>query len=152
MNRLRALIVCTLTLGGTARAATRAIVVTNAWSRPASRTAVVYAELHSSAAFPDRLIGAVSPAARRVTLHETSGATMKPASMDSMPMTGAMTSMKSLSFIPIPAHGSTLLKPGGYHLMLDLRRGIGAGQVIPLRLHFARAGWIAASASVRAAR
>ena len=66
-----------------------------------------------------------------------------------MPTNGSMTSMKSLRSIPIPARGTTFLKPGGYHLMLDLRRAIKAGQVIPLRLHFARAGWIATSATVR---
>ena len=152
MTRVRALILCMPALGGVALAATRAVVVSNAWSRPASETAVVYAELHNSATVTDRLVGASSPAARSVTLHETSGATSPrmSTSMDNMPMTGSMTSMKSLSSIPIPALGSTFLKPGGYHLMLDLRRGIKAGQIIPLRLHFERAGWVAASAHVRA--
>ncbi len=141
-----------VTLTGVADAAPPAIVVSDAWSRPAEVTAVVYASLRNRAPLSDRLIGAESPSATNVTLHETKTMKTSPAAaaMDNMPMNGALTSMKSLSAIPIPARGSTLLKPGGYHLMLDLRRGLKAGQTIPLRLHFARAGWIATTASVRA--
>jgi hypothetical protein len=60
--------------------------------------------------------------------------------------------MKPVSSIPIPAHGTTSLSPGGYHLMLDLRHDLKAGETIPLRLHFPRAGWFAASAHVRPIR
>ena len=151
MTRPYALILSVLALTGVAQGTTSTIVVSNAWSRPANGTAVVYAVLLNRATLSDRLVGAVSPVATSVTLHETSDAKTTPAStsMDNMPMTGSMTSMKSLSFIPIPARGVTLLKPGGYHLMLDLRHGIKAGEMIALRLHFARAGWLATSASVR---
>jgi copper(I)-binding protein len=65
-----------------------------------------------------------------------------------MPM-GEVMSMKPVSSIPVPAFGTTKLAPGGYHVMLDLWRSIRSGETIPLRLHFARAGWIATSTHVR---
>lgn len=146
-----AAILVTFAITGIGYAATPAIVVSDAWSRPANGTAVVYATVRNYAERPDRLVGAASPAATSVTLHETSESktAQGSASMDGMPMTGAMTSMASLSSIPVPAHGSTRLAPGGYHLMLELRHGTVAGQTIPLRLHFARAGWVATDARVR---
>jgi copper(I)-binding protein len=130
---------------------TPAVSVTDAWSRPATGTGVIYATLHNNAAVADRLIGASSPLARHIGLHETSEMKMPgmSTSMGNMPMTGSMTSMKAVSSIPVPAHGSTSLAPGGYHLMLDLRRDLKAEETVPLRLHFARAGWVTTSAQVR---
>jgi copper(I)-binding protein len=131
-----------------------AVSVTDAWSRPATGTGVIYATLHNNAAMADDLIGASSPLARHIGLHETSEMKMPgmSTSMGNMPMTGSMTSMKSVSSIPVPAHGTTSLAPGGYHLMLDLRRDLKAGETVPLRLHFARVGWVTTSAQVRPIR
>jgi copper(I)-binding protein len=143
-----------------AQAATAPIQVSDAWSRPATGTGVVYATLRNSGAVTDRLIGATSPLATHVGLHQSSESKMPGTSMpmsamsgmDKMPMGGSMMSMKDVGAIPVPAHGATKLAPGGYHLMLDLRRDVKAGDVIPLRLHFARAGWIATAATVRPIR
>jgi copper(I)-binding protein len=137
-----------------ASGASGSIVVSDAWSRPATGTAVVYATLRNDGNVADRLVGATSPLATSVELHESSetkvaGAPMMMGNVK-MPMGNSMMSMKALSSIPIPAHGSASLHPGGYHLMLDVRRDLHAGDVIPLRLHFARAGWIATKVSVRA--
>jgi copper(I)-binding protein len=133
-----------------AAADTPTVSVADAWSRPATGTGVIYATLHNNTSVPDRLIGASSPLARHIGLHETWEMKMPgmSTSMGNMPLAGSMTSMKSVSSIPIPAHGTTSLAPGGYHLMLDLRRDLKAGEAVPLRLHFARAGWISASAQV----
>lgn len=155
MKRLSALLFLGLACTGVT-SATSTIRVSNAWSRPATGSAVVYAIFRNDGPLPDRLIGGSSPFASRVELHESSETKM-PAmsgagSMDNMPMEGGMMSMKSLSSIPVPARGETELKPGGYHLMLDLRRDLRAGETIPLRLHFARAGWITTSATVRPIR
>ncbi len=73
-------------------------------------------------------------------------------SMGNMTLGSSMMSMKSVPAIPIAAGGTTTLAPGGYHLMLDLRRDLKPGETIPLRLHFARAGWIATAAYVRPIR
>ena len=131
-----------------------AVSVTDAWSRPATVTGVVYATLHNRAAVADHLVGASSPLARHIGLHETSEMKLPgmSTSMGNMPMTGSMTSMKSVPSIPVPAHGTTSLAPGGYHLMLDLRRDLKAGEVVPLRLHFVRSGWVTTSAQVRPIR
>ncbi len=141
-------------MAGTASGATAPISVSDVWSRPATGTAVVYATIHNDSSEPDRLIGATSPIATHVGLHQSSETKMAPMSMPSgsmgdMPMDDSMMSMKTLTAIPIPAAGTTSLKPGGYHLMLDLRHDLKAGETVPLRLHFARAGWIAATAAVR---
>jgi len=132
-----------------------AVSVTDAWSRPATGTGVIYATLHNNAVLADHLIGASSPLARHIGLHETSETKMPgmSTSMGNMPMTGSMTSMKSVRSIRVPAHGATSLAPGGYHLiMLDLRSDLKAGETVPLRLHFARAGWVTTSVQVRPIR
>ena len=132
-------------------AETPAVSVADAWSRPATGTGVIYATLHNNAAVADRLIGASSPLARHIGLHQTSEMKMPgmSTSMGNMPMTGSMTSMKAVLSIPVPAHGTTSLAPGGYHLMLDLRRDLKPGETVPLRLRFARAGWVTTGAQVR---
>lgn len=154
MKRTVAFIFFVLTTAGSARANAPAIVVSNVWSRPATGTAVVYATLRNSGSAPDRLVGASSPVATSVELHESSETKM-PAmskSMGNMPMGDSMMSMKSVSAIPIPAGGTASLAPGGYHLMLNLRRDLKPGETVALRLHFARAGWIATTAHVRPIR
>jgi copper(I)-binding protein len=143
-----------------ANAAAAPIRVSDVCSRPATGTAVVYATIHNNSAEPDRLVGVTSPVATHADLHESSETKMPAMSMSSgnmgsmgnMPMNGSMTSMKTLTAIPVPAGGTTSLKPGGYHLMLDLRHDLRAGETVPLRLHFARAGWIAVTATVRPIR
>jgi len=136
-----------------ASAGTPAVSVTNVWSRPATGTAVVYATLRNASSTSDRLIGATSPLATKVELHQSSASSMPGGSMSmgnmTMPMDGSVMSMKSISAIPVPAHGSTSLSPGGYHLMLDLRSDLHAGERVPLRFHFANAGWIAVEGRVR---
>jgi copper(I)-binding protein len=155
MNLLLALAALTaLGLPGAAQADPPAVVVSGAWSRPAVETGVVYATLRNNGSAADRLIGASSPLADHVGLHQTYRLSVQSAAkpMDGMPADDMLTSMRAVSSISIPAHGTTLLSPGGYHLMLDLRRQIAAGETIPLRLHFARAGWIATRVVVRGIR
>ena len=140
-----------------ANAVAAPIRVTDVWSRPATGTAVVYATIHNDSAQPDRLIGATSPVATHADLHESSetkmpAMSMSSGSMGNMPMNGSMMSLKTLTAIAIPAGGTTSLKPGGYHVMLDLRHDLKAGETVPLRLHFAHAGWIAVTATVRPIR
>ncbi|MGD0472600.1 MAG: copper chaperone PCu(A)C [Candidatus Velthaea sp.] len=143
-----------LLVPGVGDARSPAITVSDAWSRPATEIAVVYAILRNDAALPDRLIGAASPLASHAGLHQTftiavPGMSPPPANV---PMNGDLVSMKAVSSIPIPAHGTTMLAPGGYHLMLELRHDLRPGETIPLRLHFARAGWIVTRAQVRPIR
>ena len=76
----------------------------------------------------DQLLGASSPAAGEVQLHE-------------MAMDGNVMKMRQVKDIPIPAGGSVELKPGGYHLMfMNLKGPFVAGQTVPVKLKFAKAG------------
>lgn len=151
---MRRCIAMTLALASTMTlqitSAASAIVVTAAWSRPATDTAVVYATIANNDARPDRLVAASSRVAGRVEFHESMATAMPMGSMNGIPMRGEMLSMKPLAAIGIPAHGKRVLAPGGYHLMLvDLRHDLKAGETVPLRLHFARGGWISVAVPVR---
>ena len=126
--------------------------IVNAWSRPATGTGAVYATIVNNGTRPDRLLGGSSPLASRLELHETTSqkASGGMAGMGNMSMPG-MTTMQPVSSIPVPAGGKAVLAPGGFHIMLiGLRHDLKAGEAVPLRLHFAKAGWQAATARVRA--
>ena len=122
-----------------------AIVVSDAWSRPAIGTGVVYARIANRGAVADRLDAASAPIARAVEIHRsTSGS----ASMNGMVM--PVESMERVRALPIPARGSVTLSPGGYHLMaIGLHRDLHANERFPLRLHFIRAGWTTITVRVR---
>ena len=84
--------------------------------------------IENKANIPDQLVSASSPAAGEVQLHE-------------MAMDGNVMKMRQVKDIPIPAGGSVELKPGGYHLMfLNLKGPFVAGQTVPVKLKFAKAG------------
>jgi copper(I)-binding protein len=152
-SRKSILVLTILACGLTAAAAAvrPAIAVVDAWSRPAVDTAVVYATIRTRDGRGDRLIAATSPLAARVEMHESMETAMPADSMNGMAMPQHMVSMKPLAAIGVPARGARVLSPGGYHLMLvRLRRPLAAGDRVPLRLRFARAGWVAVEARVRA--
>ncbi|MEW5991114.1 MAG: copper chaperone PCu(A)C [Chloroflexota bacterium] len=109
------------------------ITVTNASFRAPTAPgapAAVYMTISNAGAQADALLGASSPDAASVELHETS--------MDSSGMMG----MHPIERLDIPASGSVTLEPGGYHFMLiDLTtEALIAGATIELRLDFERAG------------
>jgi copper(I)-binding protein len=137
-------------LGGASGAAAT-IVAGSAWSRPAIETGVVYLTIANHGAGADRVVGASSPVARAVEMHETSETpmTMDGGSMKGMAM-GGVSSMKRVPFVVVPPHGSVTFAPGGYHIMLiGLRRELHQNERFPLRLHFARAGWQSLTVAVR---
>jgi periplasmic copper chaperone A len=143
VKRVAALLALFAALSSGANAAT--IVVSDAWSRPAIDTGVVYVRVRNSGA-PDRLVGARSPVARAVEVHrsmEMSG------SMNGMAMNG-VSSMERVPSLPVQANGTLVLAPGGAHIMLiGLRHDLHAGTTFPVALHFARAGWVGATVHVR---
>jgi len=76
----------------------------------------------------DLLVSASSPAAGEVQLHE-------------MAMEGNVMKMRQVKDIPVPAGGSVELKPGGMHLMfMNIKAPLVAGDTIPVKLKFAKAG------------
>jgi copper(I)-binding protein len=128
-------------------AKTNTIVVSAPWSRPAVGTGVVYFTVANPSATPDRLIGATSPVAGAVEIHES---TETMGSMNGMAM-GGTASMHRVAFVSVPAHATVQFAPGGYHIMLiGLHHDLHANQTFPLRLHFSHAGWEAVTVPVQA--
>ena len=89
------------------------------------------------------LIGAETPAARQVEIHE-------------MKSEGGVMKMRPVSKLELPAGKSVELKPGGYHLMLiGLKKPLQAGDKLPITLKLKREDQtisrIEVSAEVRAA-
>ena len=123
-----------------------AIVASDAWSRPAIGTGVVYLRITNRTAAADRLDAARTPVARTVELHRSMDGS---ASMNGMRMSGVM-SMQRVPAVRIPARGSVMLAPGGYHLMaIGLRHDLHPNERFALQLHFASAGWTTVTVRVR---
>jgi len=62
-----------------------------------------------------------------------------------------VTGMQPIGGIAIPAGGTVVLEPGGYHIMLEgLVGDLAAGQVVQLTLTFEGAGVLNVPAEVRA--
>jgi copper(I)-binding protein len=131
------LLAATLLAASPALAQKSGLEVTNAWSRPApaGRVGVAYLTITDSGA-PDRLIGASSPVAERVELHQSATA-------------NGVATMRPVDGVPVAPGAPGVLAPGGYHLMLrDLRRPLAVGQSFPLTLNFAKAGTLTTSVTV----
>jgi copper(I)-binding protein len=124
----------------TASPAAAAATVSAAWVRPPQgmdRPAAGYLVI-TGGSQADALLGATSPIAGTVELHETT--------TDASGMTG----MHPISRLEIPAGGTVTLQPGGYHLMLMMVTGqITVGATVQLDLTFEKAGVITVQAEVK---
>jgi len=147
----------TSTTSSTAATATTAgVTATGAWVRvtaPHQMTAAVYMTLTSHGG--DTLTAASVPTsiAASAELHETTTATgsgSTTTSMGSSTTSSAMT-MKPVSSIAIPAGGTVVLKPGGFHIMLmKLAKPITSGEKVPVTLTLTKAGTVTVDAVARA--
>jgi periplasmic copper chaperone A len=141
------------------------ITVTEPWARASSAMAAAgaaYMKIENTGSAADALIGASSPAATTVEVHETvaMGSEM-PAASDGMGMEspmpsasgemgGGMMGMQPIARLEIPAGGTVELKPGSYHIMLiGLRQDLVPGDKIEITLEFEKAGEITVTAEVR---
>jgi periplasmic copper chaperone A len=76
----------------------------------------------------DTLISASSPISGDVQLHE-------------MAMDGNVMKMRQVKDIVVPAGGTVELKPGGMHIMfMNIKAPLKAGEAVPVKLKFAKAG------------
>ena len=99
--------------------------------------AAIGLQLVDSTGSGDALIGATSPSASSVELHESTVGE------------GGAISMTAVEAIPVPAGGETLLQPGGFHLMLvEPVEMLAAGDTIDLELELEVAGTIPVTAVV----
>jgi len=107
------------------------VTVERAWSRatpPGMPVGVGYLTIHNPGAADDQLVAVSSPAAGEVQIHESQ-------------MVGDEARMRQHATLLVPAGGTLVLEPGGYHLMLmDLRAPLVVGQRVPVTLTFARSG------------
>ena len=99
------------------------INVSDAWTRatmPGQQVGGGFLQIQSDA--DARLVGASSPVAQRVEVHE-------------MSMDGDVMRMREVKAITLPKGKTVSLEPGGFHLMLmNLKKPIAAGDVVPLTL------------------
>lgn len=111
------------------------IAISGAWARPTigeGRVTAAYMTIGNAGSADDVLVGATSPQAARVEIHETK-----------MTDDGVMTMRPLASGLAVPAGGSISLKPGGAHVMvMGLEGGLTEGGVLPLTLKFKNAGAI----------
>jgi len=122
--------------GGPAGAASSGhLTIRGAWTRPAAAglNGAGYLTIVNSGHAADKLLSASSPAAARVSIHESR-------------MVGAVMTMRRLDGVAIPAGASVTFKPGGLHLMLEgLKAPLKEGDRVAVTLVFARAGRMAAT-------
>jgi copper(I)-binding protein len=86
----------------------------------------------------ERLIGASTPDAERVEIHE-------------MAMVGNVMKMRAINGLDIPAGGSVSLAPSQYHLMLfGLKHPLNPGEKLPITLVFEHAGEVKLEAQIEA--
>jgi len=106
--------------------------ISQPWTRatpPKAQTAGGFLTIENAGASSDRLVGASSPIAGRVEIHEMR--------MDN----GVMVMRPATDGITIPAGGSMTLAPGGFHIMfMQLKEGLAEGDAVPVELSFERAG------------
>ena len=94
--------------------------------QPAGANAAMY--FTASGGRADRLIGATTDAADSVELHETTTSN-----------TGTV-GMKTVDSLELPANGTLILEPGGYHLMLVGADAMEMGETIEVTLTWEVAG------------
>jgi len=117
------------------------IEVSGAWTRETAAGQSIgggFLTISNKGAAGDRLLGASSPLAARVEIHE-------------MTMTDGIMRMRPIpNGIDIPAGKIVSLNPGGVHLMLiDLKEPLMVAESIPLTLDLERAGHIETALRVR---
>lgn len=111
------------------------------WARatvPGASVGGGYLVVRNNGASADRLVGATTPAASRVEIHE-------------MAMEKDVMRMREVRGVDVPAKGAVEFKPGGYHLMfMELKAPLKPGAKVPVTLRFEKAGEVKADFAVEA--
>ena len=119
-----------------------ALEIGQPWARatpPSAPAGGGFLKITNTGSTPDRLVSASSPAADLVQVHE-------------MKMDGSVMRMREVEMgLEIPAGGSVMLAPGGYHLMMmGLKAPFKQGASVPVTLVFEKAGKIDVELAVEA--
>lgn len=92
---------------------------------PSQAVTAGYLTIRNSTGRVATVIGASSPAASSVEIHDVS-------------VTNGVARMRKLETLAIPTGSEVRFAPGGYHMMINgLRSRLVAGQTFPVTLHFA---------------
>jgi len=117
----------------------KGVTVSHPWARATPggvKVGGAFLEMKAVAGQGDRLIGARSPAAGAVELHNHI-------------MENGIAKMRRVDAITLRAGRSVVLRPAGYHLMLtDLHAPLAEGDLLELTLVFEKAGEIEVDATV----
>jgi periplasmic copper chaperone A len=116
------------------------IAVEHAWARASPKGApngVAYVTIVNKGSEGDRLIGASSPVAANIQIHEEK-------------TENGVSRMRQLDGIDLAPGSTVTLKPSGTHLMLALKQPLKKGTTFPLTLTFEKAGSIEVSVAVGA--
>ena len=106
------------------------------WARAGASSSAAYIAIHNATRQSDRLLGASSPAARSVSIHNTV-------------MDGGVMRMRSAGALTLAPNARIAMKPGGMHIMLmGLTAPLRPGTRLPLTLRFERAGNVQVSLPV----
>ena len=112
-----------------------------AWMRampPGQPTAAAYATISNPGEGAMRIVGASSPVAASVEIHESR-------------QEQGVWRMRRLPGLEVPAGGEIVLAPGGVHLMLfGIKQPLKAGDSVPMRLETDTGQWLEFEIEVRA--
>jgi len=113
------------------------IVVEQAWARASLTTnGAAYVALRNMGKSTDRLIGILTPVARRAELHTHT-------------MDKGIMRMRPLKAIEVHPGAPAVMRPGGDHIMLmGLTRKLKRGETFPITLRFAHAGEVTVMVTV----
>jgi len=107
-----------------------AIVVREAYSRPANDMGAVFLTIVNAGPSADAVDDARSAVADATEVHETYD-------------TGNGSGMRHIPRLPIAAGQTLTFHSGGYHVMLiGLKHGLKVGDRFVIGLHFEHAGWV----------
>jgi len=117
------------------------LTVSGAWVRSVAipnQPTAAYLTISNGSGQSDALVGASSPDAASVELHQT------------MTDASGMTGMQAMDRLEVPPEGEVSLQPGGNHLMvMGLSHPLATGGRLELDLQFEHAGKVVVMAEVR---
>ncbi|HHG74450.1 MAG TPA: copper chaperone PCu(A)C [Persephonella sp.] len=116
------------------------IVIEDPWVRavpPTAKNTALFMVIKNVGDDPDALIGVKTDISKMVSIHKT------------VNQNGVM-KMVHVDKLSVPAGGSVVLKPGGYHIMvMGLKKDIKAGENVKFTLIFEKTGEITIKAPVK---
>lgn len=112
--------------------------IDDAWARTGQpgQVSAAYFEVKNKGA-ADKIVSANCDCAKATELHDVK---MVDGAMKMVPVSG----------MEVPANGELKLKPGSYHIMLiGLNRPLTAGETLPIKVKFEKAGEVTLNAKVK---